>query len=80
MGMHIHHCHLGICIECRACGVRSFRTCDMTKHLKTTHKDNAHVFYEQLPDLSGMQAEDVSSELAECLQEADVETDDSDSD
>ena len=60
-------CHLGICIKCRASGVRSFYTCDMTKHLKSTHKDNAHVFYEQLPDLSGMQAEDVSGELAECL-------------
>ena len=80
MGMHIWHCHLGICIKCKACGVKSFHTCDMTKNLKSIHKDNAHVFYEQLPDLSGMQAEDVSGELAKCLQEVDVETDDSDSD
>ena len=52
----------------------------MTRHLKDVHRDNAHVFYDQMPDLSGMQAEDVSGELAECLQEADVETDDLDSD
>ena len=80
MGTHIHHCHLGVYIECRACGVKSFCTCDMTKHLKSIHKENTHVFNKQLPDLSGMQTEDVSGELAECLQEADIETDDSDSD
>ena len=52
----------------------------MTRHLKDIHRDNAHIFYNQKADLSGMQAEDVSGELAEWLQEADVETDDSDSD
>ena len=65
MGMHIHHCYLGICIKCRACGVKSFCTCNMTKHLKSVHKNNAHIFYEQLSDLGGMQAEDVSGKLAE---------------
>ena len=52
----------------------------MTKYLKSVHKNDAHIFYEQLPDLSGMQAEDVSGELAEQLQEADIEPDDLDSD
>ena len=76
MGTHFHHCHLGICIECKACGVKSFRMCDMTQHLKDVHRDDAHVFYYQMPDLSGMQAEDVSGEMAERLHEADVESDD----
>ena len=65
MGTHICHCHLGISIECRAYSVRSFCTCNMTKPLKSVHKNNAHVFYKQLPDLSGMQAEDVSGKLTE---------------
>ena len=52
----------------------------MTQHLKDVHRDDAHVFYDQMPDLSGMQAEDVSGEMAECLHEADVESDDSGSD
>ena len=50
IGTHIHHCHLGICIKCRACGVKSFCICIMTKHLKSVHKNDAHIFYEQLPD------------------------------
>ena len=52
----------------------------MTQHFKDMHRDNVHVFYHQMPDLSGMQAEYVSEELPECMQEADVESDDSGSD
>ena len=65
MGTHVHRCHLGICIQCKKCGVHSFRTCDMMKHLKVLHANDAHVFYDDMPDLSGMQAQDVSHELAE---------------
>ena len=66
MGTHIFHCHLSICIKCKAFGMKPFHTCDMTQHLKYIHRDDAHVFYDQMPNLSGMQAEDVSGEMAEC--------------
>ena len=46
-------------------GVHSFHSCDMMKHLKVVHANDAHVFYDDMPDLSGMQAQDVSHELAE---------------
>ena len=53
IGTHICRCHLGICIQCKKC---SFRTCDMKKHLKLVHANDAHLFYDDMPDLSGMQA------------------------
>ena len=65
MGTHIHRCHLGICIQCKMCRVCSFHTCNMMKHLKVVHANDAHLFYDDMPDLSGMQAQDVSQELAE---------------
>ena len=65
IGTCIHRCHLGICIQCKKCGVYSFCTCDMMKHLKVVHANDAHLFYDDIPDLSGMQAQDVSHELAE---------------
>ena len=65
IGTHIHRYHLGICIQCKKCGVRSVCTCDMTKHLKVMHANDAHLFYDDMPDLSGIQAQDVSHELAE---------------
>ena len=60
MGTHVRRCHLGICIQCKKCGVHSFCTCNMMKHLKVVHANDAHVFYDDMPDLSGMQAQDVS--------------------
>ena len=65
MGTHVRRCHLGICIQCKKCGVCSFHTCDMMKHLKVVHANDAHVFYNNMPALSGMQAQDVSHELTE---------------
>ena len=65
MGTHVHRCHLAICIQCKKCGVCSFCTCDMMKHLKVVHANDAHVFYVNMPDLSGMQAQDISHELVE---------------
>ena len=73
IGTHIRRCHLGICIQCKKCGVRSFRTCDMTKHLKVVHANDAHLFYDEMPDLSSMQAQDISHELAEQIVKADKE-------
>ena len=52
----------------------------MATHLWDVHSENAHDFYDSLPDLSEMKAEDVSAEMAQQLQEADVETNSSDSD
>ena len=46
-------------------------TCDMTKHLKVVHANDAHLFYDDMPDLSGMQAQDVLQELAEHMVKAD---------
>ena len=43
----------------------------MTKHLKVVHANDAHLFYDDMPDLSAMQAQDVSQELAERMVEAD---------
>ena len=81
MGTDIFHCLLGICIQCKSCiNVKSFCTCDMASHLWDVHSERAHEFYGALPDLSGMQAEDVSAEMAQRLREADVETDRLDSD
>ena len=37
----------------------------MMKHLKVVHATDAHVFYDDMPDLSGMQAQDISHELVE---------------
>ena len=65
MGTHVCRCHLGICIQCKKCGVCSFHTCDMMKHWKVVHANDAHVFYDDMPDLSGMQAQDISHELTE---------------
>ena len=65
MGIHVCRCHLGICIQCKKCGVSSFRTCDMMKHLKVMHANDAHVFCDDMPDLRGMQAQDVLHELVE---------------
>ena len=45
----------------------------MMKHLKVVHANDAHVFYDDMPDLSVMQAQDVSHELAEQIIEADKE-------
>ena len=73
MGTHIHQCHLGICIQCKSCSNdKSFRTCDMATHLWDVHSENTHDFYDSLPDLSRMQAEDMSAEMAQRLREADV--------
>ena len=81
MGIHIRQCHVGICIQCKSCvNVKSFHTCDMATHLRDMHSERAHKFYDALPDLSGLQAEDMSAEMAQRLREADVETDSSDSD
>ena len=81
MWTHICQCHLGICIQCKSCvNMKSFCTCDMATHLWEVHSERAHEFYDALPNLSGMQAEDVSAEMAQRLREADVETDSSDSD
>ena len=60
--------------------MKFFCTFDMTLHLKDVHSNDAHVLYDQTPNLSGMQAENVSGELAECLHEADVELEGSGSD
>ena len=65
MGTHVCRCHLGICIQCKKCGVCSFHTCNMMKHLKVMHANDAHVFYDDMPDLSSMQAQDILHELAE---------------
>ena len=43
----------------------------MMKHLKVVHANDAHVFYDNMPDLSDMQAQDVLHELAEQIIEAD---------
>ena len=59
IGTHICRCHLGICIQCKKCRVHSFCTCNMTKHLKVVHANDAHLFYDDMPDLSGVQAQDV---------------------
>ena len=64
-GTHVRRCHLGICIQCKKCGVCSFHTCNMMKHLKVVYANDAHVFYDDMPDLSGMKAQDVSHELME---------------
>ena len=37
------------------------------------HANDAHVFYDDMPDLSGMQAQDVSHELIERMVKADKE-------
>ena len=60
--------------------MKSFCMCDMAAHLQDMHSERAHEFYDALPDFSGMQAEDMSAEMAQRLREADVETDSSDSD
>ena len=80
MGMHIHHCYLGLCIECKGCGVKSFRTCDMVTHLKDIHCNNAHVFYDSLLDLSSMKAKEVSAKMAQHMHDTDVELNGSGSD
>ena len=48
----------------------------MAAHLRNVHSENAHDFYDSLPD---MKAEDMSAEMAQQLWEADVESDSSDS-
>ena len=60
-----------ICIQCKKCGVCLFCTCDMMKHLKVVHANDAHLFHDDIPDLSGMQAQDILQELAEQMVEAD---------
>ena len=45
----------------------------MMKHLNVVHANDAHVFYDDMPDLSGMQAQDVSHELIKRMVEADEE-------
>ena len=73
IGTHIHRCYLGLCIQCKKCGVHSFHTCNIIRHLKVMHVNDAHVFYDDMPDLSGMQAQDVSHELIKRMVEADKE-------
>ena len=45
----------------------------MMKHLKVMHANDAHVFYDDMPDLSGMQAQDILHELTEQIIKADKE-------
>ena len=52
----------------------------MATHLWDMHSERAHEFYDALPDVSRMQAEDMSEEMAQRLREADVEINSSDSD
>ena len=52
----------------------------MATHLRDVHSERAHKCYDALSNLSGIQAEDASAEMAQRLREADVETDISDSD
>ena len=73
IGTHIHRCHLGLCIQCKKCGVCLFYTCNMTRHLEAMHANDAHVFYDDMPDLSGMQVQDVLHELIKRMVKADKE-------
>ena len=50
------------------------------KHLKVVHANDAHVFYNDMPDLSGMKAQDILHELIEQIIETDKEVEESSSD
>ena len=52
---HTHVCckHLGVCVQCRLCPHRSYRSVDIQKHLKIVHRDEEDRWFEPTPELEG---------------------------
>ena len=59
---HMHCKHLRVCIQCRLCPHRSYRSVDIQKHLRDIHQDQEDCWFEPTPDLKGDIVE-VSSEI-----------------
>ena len=50
---HVHHKHLGVCMKCRLCDKRSFRSVDIQKHCRIVHRDEESECFEPVPALEG---------------------------
>ena len=50
---HVHHKHLGVCVKCRLCDKRSFRSVDIQKHCCIVHRDEESEWFELEPALEG---------------------------
>ena len=59
---HVRRKHLGICIQCRLCSRRSYRSVDIQRHLRDIHRDRENDWFEPTPDLEGDIVE-VSSDI-----------------
>ena len=57
---HVCHKHLGVCIQCRLCPHRSYRSVNIQRHLRDVHQDQEDCWFEPTPDLEG--------DIVECLQ------------
>ena len=50
---HVRRKHLGVCVQCRLCSRRSFRSVDIQKHLRDVHRDSENQWFEPTPQLEG---------------------------
>ena len=50
---HVHRKHLRVCIQCRLCPHRSYRSVNIQKHLRDIHQDQEDCWFEPTPDLEG---------------------------
>ena len=45
--------HLGVCVKCKLCDKRSFRSVDIQKHCHIIHRDEESEWFELVPALEG---------------------------
>ena len=50
---HIRRKHLGVCLKCRLCERRSYRSVDLQKHMKDVHMNDEAKWFEPVPALEG---------------------------
>ena len=50
---HMHCKHLRVCIQCRLCPCRSYRSVNIQRHLRDIHQDQEDHWFEPILDLEG---------------------------
>ena len=66
---HVRHKHLRVCVKCRLCNKKSFRSSFISTHLDTQHAGMEVQWFEPIPILKGDLQEVSAVELADHINE-----------